>query len=332
VGGKKNRRGRRRSGSSTQSETGSASPSGRSKQTIPWKASLDSIRPDPVLYAIQQKHYDIILEVEKLFPELAPVVDFSRIPPGAESIETLSQELYRRLRRRFHDQLFMAFCELNSERMIGYFATVIDYGAYPLHEQEMLAELYTLLYGQLGDLASQRARLHSLLPGWKEPRADRSVYEALKDLADALMYEQVQRLKAMSVPIPGIPATKVEPGERTVENAASFLETLDCELPEDVLGQWVGHALMRLSPEHRRIIFLRDQRERTMEEIGEELGITPFEAGIRLREAMLKLRDQLARILATFGGPATRGTQDTSLSPNPKAKPEDLGDEENTED
>src|SRR4029450_10539976 len=88
-------------------------------------------------------------ELDRLFPDRAPIVDFAAIPPGAESVELVSRHLYEALKRGFEHPGFVALCHLNSERLLDAIRVILDRGALPLADEEVLADTYVRLHRQV---------------------------------------------------------------------------------------------------------------------------------------------------------------------------------------
>src|SRR5262245_33689667 len=83
------------------------------------------------VFVLRSEHLALLAELDRIFPELAPIVDFSRLAPGSESIEVVSHALLAVLQRRFEQPLFLAFCQINSERALDGIVRILDRGAYP---------------------------------------------------------------------------------------------------------------------------------------------------------------------------------------------------------
>jgi DNA-directed RNA polymerase specialized sigma24 family protein len=274
------------------------------------------------LYLLRPEHLAVLAELDRLFPSRAPFVDFANIAPGAESVETVSTQLYRALEAGFEQPLFLAFCNINAERLLDAIGAILDRGAYPLARDEVLADLYVRVYEHLrGARHTRRSSLTGSFR-WREPRGRWTLYHMLVAAAEALVQEQIEVLAACELPLPGLKVPELNPGEQSLERAHALLHSRGVRLPGKTVRHWVAHALVHAPEEERRLIYLREKRALSIEEISREIGTTPFETASRLKRAMLNLEERILRTALAFradaGAPA--GTE-PEAAPDSSQKP-----------
>jgi DNA-directed RNA polymerase specialized sigma24 family protein len=250
-------------------------------------------RPIGRVYSLKAEHVELLGELDRLFPERAPVVDFGSIPLGSESVEVVAQRLHAALLSRFEQPLFVAFCHVNAERLLDAIAHMIDRGAYPLSREATLADTYVRYYEHLR--APDRI-----------PSSIDSIFEFLCSLAAVLVKEQVDFVASCELPLPGLKLPPLDPGDMTMRRVESDLGAIGCSITPEVARHWVSHALLRMHPDLRRVLHLRERERLSLTEVGRHLSIDPFEAGLRVKRAWLDLRERLARTMVAFraGTPA----------------------------
>src|SRR5882672_1768416 len=111
-------------------------------------ASSSSSRARP-LFQITPRHLQLLAELDRLFPDQAPIVDLQTLGPGMESIETISRVLMHSMIRRIERPVFLAFGEINSERMLDYIEKQLESGAWSLDPGEIYAEALYRLFDRL---------------------------------------------------------------------------------------------------------------------------------------------------------------------------------------
>jgi hypothetical protein len=256
-------------------------------------------RPEGRVYRLTPEVQALLEEVKRLFPRSGDVVRFADLPPGCESVETVSQQLLDELRRSFDQERFMVFCRLNAERLLDCIQQRIDEGAWPLDAQELLAEVYFRLHDDLlfraGILPARRTAYE-----WTEPSGPSGTYELLRGAVDALLEEQLRLLRARTIPLPGIPSPAVAAGDELVRQAEDVLSSRGCRLTRKTLLDWIAHALMRLPASDRLLLHRRDVLRHSLARIAADLRITPFQAGLLSQRARHRLHEELTSLLAIF--------------------------------
>ncbi len=257
----------------------------------------------------------LVAEVERLHPECAPIIDYSQITAGTESLEVFSLQLYWRLRARGEDlerPVFMAFCHLNANRLTDYIRSRLNEGAYPLDIDEILSEVYFRFDRHLRGLGAGPFLDPNF--AWKPPRGGWTLFHMLTAATNAIIEEQLEWLTASARPLPGMPTIRVNPPRALIDLTSSLIEDNRTTLKEKDLHQWVVHSTLTLSPEHRRVLHLKDQQKLSMAEIAEELDTSPMDAARVLCEAREAYRDRILTLLADFVGPPHAGASPTKAS------------------
>ncbi len=265
-------------------------------------------------YLLKPEHLDLIRELDRLFPDLAPVVDFAGMAPGAESVDLVSSQLAGVLERRFEQPLFMAFCHLNSERVIDAIQRQIDDEALPFDAQVVLADLYYEWFDRwfrrrrdpakesgAGARASVSAAAETTTPDERATDAG-DVYGRLATDAARLVRERAEQIRALSMPLPGMPFPQVEPGTPTVDRTEVLVTSHGCRIKADELKRWIAHALLSLPARPRLLLHLREQRGLTTVEIAARLGISRFEVLLQTHRAALDLDAKIVELLERFYG------------------------------
>jgi hypothetical protein len=262
-----------------------------------------------LLFQLSPRHLLVLKELDRLFPELAPIVDFHDLDPGVESVESVARLLLDLLIRHFDRPVFLAFGEINSERLIDRIEQQIVAGALPLSAHEVFAETMFRLFQRL----QERDRFGRLLPLPATPRRrreeleldphdrSRTVFDLLAMSALRIVDEQIRWLRASTIPLPGIPAACVKPPSSIVSDGSRLLGS-SIHLSDREAECWVAHALMQLPDETRRLIYLRRHQGLDAAAIGALLGLKPFEVLLRLRRAELDFREQIRATLLRFVG------------------------------
>ncbi len=274
------------------------------------------MRVNEHLYLPNEAHFRIIREVERLHPECAPLIDYSSIAPGTESIEVLSLQLYKRLRsaQSVEQPVFMAFCQLNAERLTGYIDARLEEGAYPLLDAEIISEVYFRFHRHLrgqGPGSFQDCSFE-----WGQPGPRRTLYHMLASAAKAIIIEQVDWITASSRPLPGLPTVRVAPSAKLVEETRGLVKSHRTTLDEKDLAQWVAHATLLLREDQRRITHLIDNQHLSLAEVGKRIDLSPIEVARLANEAREAFRDKILTLLADF-----LGIQEIAVQPAPRVAP-----------
>jgi DNA-directed RNA polymerase specialized sigma24 family protein len=269
------------------------------------------------LFQITPRHLQLLAELDRLFPDRAPIVDLQALGPGMESIETISCALMQSMVRRIDRPVFLAFGEINSERMLDYIEKQLESGAWSLDPSEIYAETLYRLFDRLrkrdsrGDWISDgEARRESTRPNEQttnlELKNGVSIFDVLADSASIVIQEQVEWLTASTLPLPGFVGPRAQPPARVLDRGRKWIASESVLLGEAESQRLVAHALLTLPKLQRRLIHLRDQRGLDTQEIAQRLEMSPFEALLQLKRAELALHDRIQEILTRFrGGPAT---------------------------
>jgi len=252
------------------------------------------------IYAIKPEHLALIAELDRLFPKRAPVIDFGRIEPGTESVEVVALQLLEAMRSGLEQPLFVCFCHVNAERLLDAIDELLERGAYPLSRDEVLAEIYSRLYRFLRDRGRGDASSGARAGRWEEIGGRRTVFGALVDAAEELVREQVAFLAACELPLPGLAVPELDPGDDLLAQAQALLQERNLRIPGKTAAHWVAHALLRIADEERRILYLHERRGFDLRRIAAATGVSPFDAGVRLRRARESLRDRLLSIAVAF--------------------------------
>jgi hypothetical protein len=281
------------------------------------KRSRRSVHAPRRVYPLKQEHLQLIAELDRLFPDRAPFVDFGAVPAGAESVEWVTRRLYIALQSSFEQPLFVAFCHVNAERMLDRIGFVLERGAYPLARDGVLADLYVRVYEHLRALQSGRRTSWRVPFRWREPDEQWSVFDMLSSAVEAIVVEQVDFLAVCELPLPGLKLPDLDPGDGVVDQAKSLFDGRGSRIEIGVARHWIAHALLRMPEAPRRVLFLREKRGLSYRQIADELGLSPLEAAVRVREATLQLQDRVLRTLLAFEGDAI--PQDGSVAdPSPR--------------
>lgn len=268
------------------------------------------------IYQLRPEHFAILSELDRLFPQRAPIVEMACIPPGAESVETVAAQLFEALKERFEQPLFVAFCNVNAERVLDAIAAILDRGAFPLARDDVLAEVYVRLYDRLrrgGRPGRSGARVAIR---WREPRGHWTIYDMLAAAAESVVSEQIELLAACELPLPGLNAPEFDPGDGALERTHALLQARGIRLPGKTVQHWVAHALLRVTEADRRLLYLREKRELPIDEIAKEIGATAFETAARLKRAVASLEERILRTALAFGGDASEGTATGTTAPS----------------
>ena len=270
------------------------------------------LRREGKIYSFTERHQLTVMELHRLFPDRPLVVDFGRITPGLESIETISCQLFKKLRSELDHATFMVFCRLNSERALDYVEHCLDLNAWPLEAEGILSEVFARLHRALlrrsaGEPIPESCRCFS-----QEPTATRTLYHMFAQSADEVIAEHLEHLMAFTVPLPGLPAPPVRVASSTFEEGAARLLQRNVKLSESDLRQWIVHALLQMDVLPRRLIHLREQRGWELDRIGEALGLSAFEAGRQLQEAYLQLWEGLHGLATFFQGEPEESSEESN--------------------
>ncbi len=254
------------------------------------------------VHQITDRHFQLVAELERLHPEAAPIIHYHEMAPGSESIETVSVQLYQRLRKTVIDPLFVAFCHLNSERLIDYLEHRLELDALPLDVDEIVAEVYFRLHRQLRH--GESIDLQS--PGfqWKSPKGLWTVFHMLAAAGDAVIVEQREVLRSNSLPLPGICKFKVNPSKQLTEQVQEMVAGNNARLKEEDVLHWAAHALLHLPSKLRRALLLRSREELSTADLAKRLGVQPLEAARLLTEARTEFHDRILSTLVKFHPPS----------------------------
>lgn len=278
-------------------------------------AALDGI-PRQRLYQITLRHLQLVAELDRLFPDLAPILDVASLRPGMESVETISSALLASLIRRPERPVFLAFGEINSERILDHIEQRLDAGAWSLHAYDIYAEL---LYRLFERLRRRDGRGDLVIPPedeWRPFERGRSVFDVLAQGVAKVISEQVEWLTASTLPLPGMPSPRVVTPPKLLEQGKHWIAAESVLLGEPESQRLIAHALLTLPVDQRRLIYLRDQRGLETQEIARQLDVKPFEVLLQLRNAELALHDRIHEVLLRLrGGPARASTERDAEAP-----------------
>ncbi|MSR48227.1 MAG: hypothetical protein EXS13_14410 [Planctomycetes bacterium] len=238
-------------------------------------------------------------------PDLAPLFDLRRIDPGSESIESLSWRAHEWLCQRGFDRaVFKVFSELNAARTLAEISRAVDEAGLPCEEHEVLAELFARLqrYYCFRGSTTGAPLFEVGSAAFDALGRERSVFRGVAAAARAIVAEQLQAALAGAIPIEVIEGDHgrplaVAPGTALIVDAARHLGQRRQRLPLAQLKRWVAHALFKLSADERRLLHLRSRRQLEIHAIAARFGLAPFEAGLRLRQALHHLLDELDTLL-----------------------------------
>jgi hypothetical protein len=279
------------------------------------------------LFQVTPRHLQLLAELDRLFPEQAPIVDLRALGPGTESIETISDALLRSMLRRLERPVFLAFGEINSERLIDFIEEQLEAGAWSLDPHEIYAEtLYRLFErlqkrGEPGDgildgaarmprRSTSRTEKALIAPG-------QSIFDMLAESSERVIQEQVEWLTASTLPLPGLAAPRAPPPAKVLERGRKWIASESVVLGEAESERLVAHALLTLPKLQRRLIHLRDQRGLDAQEIAQRLDLRPFEALLQLKRAELALHDRIREIILRFLGGPPQTAAEESTEPRP---------------
>lgn len=293
------------------------------RRAVPRAASRVRARPGPdrPLFQLSSRHLLVLKELDRLFPGLAPIVDFEGLDPGVESVESVARLLLDLLIQRFERPVFLAFGEINSERLLDHIERRIESGALPLSAREVFSELMFRLFQRL----QERDRFGRILrrsgdsggaQEWLDLESrdrSRTIFHRLATGARIILDEQVEWLRASTIPLPGIPAPCIKPPRSIVSDGSRLLLESSIELSDGEAERWVAHALMQLDDESRRLIYLRRHRGLDAAAIAGLLGLKPFDVLLQLRRAEIDFQDQIRTTLRRFLGRETAESREREL-------------------
>ncbi len=294
---RKGKKGRRAGGSAPSRPLGGGGVAGFSRAT-------------DQLHVLTPHHLERFAAVVRARPDLAPLLDLRQFEAGCESIEELSRRSHGHLVAHGLDpQLFSVFCELNAERLLATLQCHLDEEGLPLDEQAVLGELYARLhrwYFERGaDSPSRPAALENAL--FQAMGRATSVIHGLAEVGRQIVTERVRMLRASAIPIASAPVAAVAVAETLIVDAARHLTERRLRLRATDLRRWITCALLGMPGVELRLIHLRCRRELTLQEIAERVGLAPFEAGVRLRNAVAALHDEVERLLRLHEGDGLSG-------------------------
>ncbi len=230
--------------------------------------------------------------MHQLYPQApAPVQLVAELDPGEESVEEVAKAAYRQFCQSFDEHLFFLFCQINSERLLDYIDCRLSTDGWPLDRDEILAELYARIHGS-----------HRVIEPGTAPLLEGSgtLYRTLTRLIDALISEQLEQLRAFSIPLPGMPAPRVAKAKGAMDKAAQWLGERGCRLKKRDLSLWVTHSILSMEVPLRKVLFLREVRKLELDAVAEAAGLSPLETARLLREAELKLKEGIEGLLDVF--------------------------------
>lgn len=300
---------------------------GRAKTAVPQApagdlgeaAALRSSRRQR-LYQVTSHHLQLVAELDRLFPDLAPILDVASLRPGMESVETISVALLASLIRRPERPVFLAFSEINSERILDHIEQRLDAGAWSLDAHDIYAEL---LYRLFERLRRRDGRGDLVIPpedDWRPFERGRAVFDVLAQGAARVIAEQVEWLTASTLPLPGIPSPRVVTPPKLMEQGRHWIAAESVLLGEPESQRLIAHALLTLPDVQRRLIYLREQRGLDTQEIARQLHVKPFEVLLQLRNAELALHDRIHEILLRLRGGPARAEKDVESETPPTGK------------
>ena len=273
--------------------------------------------PRQRLYQLTPRHLQLLAELDRLFPDLAPILDVSSIRPGMESVETISAALLSSLIRRPERPVFLAFSEINSERILDHIEQRLDAGAWSLDAQDIYAELLYRFFERLRRRDPRGDLVIAPEDDWRPFEPGRAVFDVLAQGASKVISEQVEWLTASTLPLPGILSPRVVAPPKLLEQGKHWIAAESVLLGEAESQRLIAHALLTLPEQQRRLIYLRDQRGLDTREMARELDVRPFEVLLQLRNAELALHDRIQEILTRLRGGPVR-IADESVAPAPR--------------
>ena len=263
------------------SGNGGSSDTGRGR---PWE-------PDK-LYHFRTAQLALVRELDRLFPDRAPLLDLDALAPGSESVETVSAVLLEDFRRHGEPQVFLVFGKLNAERVLDYIDHRLAQNGWPLLPNEILAETYARLF---------RARITGRMTGgFRGLHPTAPVWNLLCQRVEEVITEQMAELRSMSLPLPGLPLPATDEGERARAICAELLEKREIELEEAEARRWAVCAMMRLSALSRRVLLARDVHDMEWDEIATVVDRTPFEVVRIAKDAEDQIALELRAIAEAF--------------------------------
>jgi len=268
-------------------------------------AALLHPRAADQLHVLTEQHLTLFATAARARPDLAPLLDLRRFEAGCESIEELSRRLHGALVAHGLDpHLFSIFCELNAGRLLATIARHLDDEGLPLDDESILGELYSRLhrwYFERGadspcrPMAPERSRFQAM-------GRETTVIHGLSAVAAQIVAERVSMLRAAAIPTNSTPAPIFAVAETLIVDAARHLTERRLRLRTADLRRWITCALLGMPGAERRLIHLRCRRDLPLREIAARLELAPFEAGVRLRNAVAAMHDEIERLLRLHEG------------------------------
>jgi len=274
-----------------------------------------NVAPRQRLYQMTPRHLQLLAELDRLFPDLAPILDLGSFHPGIESVETISVALLSSLIRRAERSVFLAFGEINSERILDHIEARLDAGAWALDPHEIFAEVLYRLYERLRKRDGRGDLVKMTDDEWRPFEPGRPVFDVLAQASATVIREQVEWLTASTLPLPGLPSPRVQTPAKLLERGKRWIEAESVLLGEKESERLIAHALLTLPELQRRLIHLRDQRGLETAEIARQLDAKPFEVLLQLRNAELALHDRIQEILTRMRGGPLRIAEDSEVAP-----------------
>jgi hypothetical protein len=276
----------------------------------------ERLRTSPELHVLTARHLDLFAGVAQARPDLAELLDLGQFEEGCESIEVLSQRAHEHLVARGLDNaLFSALCELNVERVHAAIRLHLDEVGIPLDEEALLGDLFSRLHRWYFAVARKSPSRSASDESAAFERMGRgtTVMRGLIEVARQIVAERLRMLAASAVPLPAAPSPAVAVADALVLDTARALGESRHRLRVGDLRRWITFALLQLPGVERRLIHLRNRRELSFREIAERVGLTPFDAGIRLKRAIVTLHETIDRLLRTHES----GTDGSEREPEP---------------
>jgi DNA-directed RNA polymerase specialized sigma24 family protein len=291
---------------------------GRAKRAVPPAHSRHWPANPPArhrLYQVTPRHLQLLAELDRLFPDLAPIIDLRALRPGMESVETISATLLGTLIRRADRPVFLAFSEINSERILDHIQQQLDAGAWSLDAHDVFAEVLYRLFERLRKRDARGDLVKPADDDWRPFEAGRAVFDVLAQGAASVIREQVEWLTASTMPLPGLVGPRVQTPAKLLEQGRNWIAAESVLLGEKESERVIAHALLTLPDLQRRLIHLRDQRGLETQEIARLIELKPFEVLLQLKNAELALHDRIQEVLTRLRGGPLRITEDSEVAP-----------------
>lgn len=252
------------------------------------------------VYTFSETHLSLLVELDRLLPKSAPVVDFEAVPPGVESIESVSVRLLERYLELGEQAVCFAFCRLNSDRLLDHIEDELLRLALPLQPAEILLDSYARLFYDADRGEPGRREIEQQLATRRGDVLAAPVWTMLVAAVAEVIGEERSELERMELPLPGLPLPVTESGEAARSMCARVLDEHEVQLSELEARRWVTYSLLQLPLELRRAYLLREVQGLELAEVASTLGITPFTAAQQVRDAHRGIADRLQWLVRVF--------------------------------